>query len=45
MPYQYKRELLSDDEVNPIRNSSGALNPAGTILESNPYRRAAGHYF
>jgi len=28
MPYQYKRELLSDDEVNPVRNSSGALNPA-----------------
>ena len=25
MPYQYKRELLSDDEVNPVRNSSGAL--------------------
>ena len=23
-------------EVNPVRNSSGALNPAGIILKSNP---------
>jgi len=23
-------------EVNPVRNSSGALNPAGIILEFNP---------
>jgi hypothetical protein len=22
--------------VNPVRNSSGALNPAGIILKSNP---------
>jgi hypothetical protein len=26
--------LLS--QVNPVRNSSGALNPAGIILKSNP---------
>jgi hypothetical protein len=24
------------DKVNPVRNSSGALNPAGIILKSNP---------
>jgi hypothetical protein len=23
-------------KVNPVRNSSGALNPAGIILKSNP---------
>jgi hypothetical protein len=23
-------------QVNPVRNSSGALNPAGTIIEPNP---------
>jgi len=23
-------------EVNPVRNSSGALNPSGIILKSNP---------
>jgi hypothetical protein len=36
MLYQYKREPLSNDEVNPVRNSSGALNPAGIILKCNP---------
>ena len=24
------------EKVNPVRNSSGALNPAGIILRSNP---------
>jgi len=24
------------EEVNPVRNSSGALNPAGIIVTSNP---------
>jgi hypothetical protein len=38
------------DKVNPVRNSSGALNPAGIILISNPAAAAgpegaAGHYF
>jgi hypothetical protein len=27
---------FSDHAVNPVRNSSGALNPAGIILKSNP---------
>jgi len=27
---------LKPSEVNPVRNSSGALNPAGIILKSNP---------
>ena len=27
-------------EVNPVRNSSGALNPAGIILKSNPVAAA-----
>jgi len=30
--------------VNPVRNSSGALNPAG-ISKIQPRCRAAGHYF
>jgi len=29
-------------EVNPIRNSSGALNPAGIILKSNPAEEQRG---
>jgi radical SAM family uncharacterized protein/radical SAM-linked protein len=28
--------LIERVEVNPVRNSSGALNPAGIILKSNP---------
>jgi len=36
--------------VNPVRNSSGALNPAGIDLKCNPAAAAgpegeAGHYF
>jgi hypothetical protein len=27
---------FSDHRVNPVRNSSGASNPAGTILGLNP---------
>ena len=27
---------IRDILVNPVRNSSGALNPAGIILKSNP---------
>jgi hypothetical protein len=26
----------AESKVNPVRNSSGALNPAGIILKSNP---------
>jgi len=29
-------KILYSKEVNPVRNSSGALNPAGIILRSNP---------
>ncbi|PIX22733.1 MAG: hypothetical protein COZ69_10425 [Deltaproteobacteria bacterium CG_4_8_14_3_um_filter_45_9] len=29
------------EEVNPVRNSSGALNPAGIILTSNPAAAAS----
>ena len=29
-------------EVNPVRNSSGALNPAGIILKSNPAAKQRG---
>jgi len=28
--------VCSASKVNPVRNSSGALNPAGIILKSNP---------
>jgi len=28
--------------VNPVRNSSGALNPAGIILKSNPVAEQRG---
>jgi len=28
--------ILINHQVNPVRNSSGALNPAGIILKSNP---------
>jgi hypothetical protein len=28
--------LCGQKLVNPVRNSSGALNPAGIILKSNP---------
>jgi len=27
---------MAHESVNPVRNSSGALNPAGIILKSNP---------
>jgi len=27
---------MSNQRVRPVRNSSGALNPAGIILKSNP---------
>ena len=30
------------DKVNPVRNSSGALNPAGIILKSNPVAEQRG---
>ena len=38
------------DRVNPVRNSSGALNPAGIVLKSDLAvaagpEGAAGHYF
>jgi hypothetical protein len=29
-------QILNSTSVNPVRNSSGALNPAGIILKSNP---------
>jgi len=29
-------EMGSSSKVNPVRNSTGALNPAGIILKSNP---------
>jgi len=29
-------EFVVRRKVNPVRNSSGALNPAGIILKSNP---------
>ena len=41
-PYNASSSLMSIlildlmDKVNPVRNSSGALNPAGIILKSNP---------
>ena len=55
-PYNASSSLMSIlildlmDKVNPVRNSSGALNPAGIILKSNPAAAAgpegaAGHYF
>ncbi|MDI7260347.1 MAG: hypothetical protein QME90_10555 [Thermodesulfobacteriota bacterium] len=28
--------IWDDENVNPVRNSSGALNPAGIILKYNP---------
>jgi len=28
--------IVEDIEVNPVRNSSGALNPAGILLKRNP---------
>ena len=34
--------------VNPVRNSSGALNPAGIVLKCNPAAGqglSGGHYF
>jgi len=31
-----KAVILPSDQVQPVRNSSGALNPAGIILRSNP---------
>ena len=42
--------LARRPQVNPVRNSSGALNPAGIILKFNPAAAAgpegaAGHYF
>ena len=33
---KYDEECIVLAEVNPVRNSSGALNPAGIILKSNP---------
>ena len=41
---------MSNQRVRPVRNSSGALNPAGIILKSNPVAAAgpegaAGHRF
>jgi hypothetical protein len=41
---------MSNIKVNPVRNSSGALNPAGIIIKPNPAAAAgpegaAGHYF
>jgi hypothetical protein len=49
----YKKPLFQQRVcfwVNPVRNSSGALNPAGIILKSNPAAAAgpegaAEHYF
>ena len=38
LPLQDAQNLLGGESsgVNPVRNSSGALNPAGIILKSNP---------
>ncbi len=30
------RQVCNQESVNPVRNSSGALKPAGIILKSNP---------
>jgi len=30
------------EKVNPVRNSSGALNPAGIIVKSNPVAEQRG---
>ena len=36
--FTFKMSIASKEarEVNPVRNSSGVLNPAGIILKSNP---------
>jgi len=31
-----KYHLCTREKVNPVRNSRGALNPAGIIVKSNP---------
>jgi len=36
LPLHPKKPSNINQKVNPVRNSSGALNPAGIILESNP---------
>jgi hypothetical protein len=33
---------LRPDQVNPVRNSGGTLNPAGIILKSNPAAEQGG---
>jgi len=38
----FKKLKLKKDRVNPVRNSSGALNPAGIIVESNPAAKQRG---
>jgi hypothetical protein len=39
--YQYK-DLPSKSQVNPVRNSSGPLNPAEIILKYNPAEEQQG---
>jgi len=34
--FRHHRNGFCSPSVNPVRNSSGALNPAGIILKSNP---------
>ena len=47
-PYNASSSLMSIlildlmDKVNPVRNSSGSLNPAGIILKSNPVAEQRG---